>query len=293
MPRLSIGLPVYNGENFLRPAVEALLAQTFADFQLLLVDNASTDGTEDLCHGLARLDTRVRYHRNARNVGSGPNFALAFELSPPSELFQWAAHDDLHDPRFVEACVAALDADPTAVLAFPRVRFMDPEGVPCGERVRPAALGSPDVLERYRTLLPSYDCLEIFGIMRRAALTRRPVIGFHADGDGVLLANLALRGRFAEVPEFLFLNRVHPGQATSRLGKSPRQWAREWNPELAGRRVYPAWRRLRELWRGLLSAPLPPRDRLRCALALTRWTRWRVPLLVDDVRHALGPDGTR
>jgi glycosyltransferase involved in cell wall biosynthesis len=291
MPRVSIGLPVYNGENFLRPAVESLLAQTFRDFVLVIVDNASTDATADICRNLAQEDARIRYRRNPQNVGSGPNLALTFELSPDSEFFLWAAHDDLHAPRFVEACVDALERDPSGVLAFTRVQFIDEEGNPCGTRERPAALGSGDALERYQALLPSYDCLEIFGVIRRSALTRRPVIGFHPDGDGVLLAALGLRGRFLEVPELLFQNRRHPGQATARLGKSPRQWAVEWNPGLAGRHAYPAWRRIWELWRGFLAAPQPARDRLRCGAALARWTRWRIPHLVEDLRHNLGSRG--
>src|SRR3954470_1068595 len=93
-PRVSIGLPVYNGQRFLAPAVSSLLAQTFADFELVICDNASTDDTEAICRRFAERDPRVRYHRNEQNVGAAPNFNRALALST-GQYFKWAAHDDL------------------------------------------------------------------------------------------------------------------------------------------------------------------------------------------------------
>ena len=65
-PRLSIGLPVYNGERFLAQALECLLAQTFRDFELVISDNASTDRTSEICYAYVQRDPRVRYVRNPR-----------------------------------------------------------------------------------------------------------------------------------------------------------------------------------------------------------------------------------
>ena len=101
MPRVSIGLPIYNGENFLGDAVESLLAQTFTDFELVLVDNASTDGTAAMCERFVARDKRVRYHRNPQNIGGAPNFNLAFQLADRAPYFKWAAHDDRHLPDFL------------------------------------------------------------------------------------------------------------------------------------------------------------------------------------------------
>src|SRR5262245_53440235 len=97
-PRVSIGLPVYNGQAFLEPAIASLLAQTFEDFELVLVDNASTDRTTEICRGFAARDSRVRHHVNPKNIGGGPNFNLAFDLASAAPLFKWAAHDDIHQP---------------------------------------------------------------------------------------------------------------------------------------------------------------------------------------------------
>src|SRR5687768_11197719 len=126
-PRLSIGLPVYNGERYLQGAIESLLSQTFDDFELIICDNASTDRTQSICTAFAARDPRVRYFRNDRNVGAAGNFNLAFRRSR-GRYFKWAAHDDLHEPDYLARCVAALDADPSAVLCQTATRVIDPVG---------------------------------------------------------------------------------------------------------------------------------------------------------------------
>jgi glycosyltransferase involved in cell wall biosynthesis len=295
MPKVSIGLPVYNGGRFVGPAIEGLLAQTFTDFELWVVDNASTDDTGEICRALAARDPRVHYHRNETNIGGGPNWNRAFELASAGPYFKWAAHDDLHAPTFLERCVTALDADEQAVLAFTGARFVDREGNTLRLRKLELPLASPDPQVRFEALLPSYDCLEIFGVIRRRALFRSPAMGLHYDGDGVLLAQLALVGSFIEVPEVLFANRRHGTQAGTRYDGDARAWSVWWDPENAHRRVFPNWRRQRELWESLVRAPIPMRDRLRCARSLARWTRWRRDKLYEDVafhvKEILRPPG--
>src|SRR5215471_14033382 len=99
--RVSLGLPVYNGQRYLAGAIQAILDQTFSDFELIICDNASTDETESICRDLAARDPRVRYHRNPANIGAAPNFNKTFELST-GEYFKWLAHDDLHEPTYLQ-----------------------------------------------------------------------------------------------------------------------------------------------------------------------------------------------
>ena len=103
-PRLSIGLPVYNGERLLPQAIECLLAQSFGDFEIVIGDNASTDRTQEICHDYVRRDPRIRYVRHEHNLGAVANFNRVFELST-APLFKWAAHDDLHREAYLEACI--------------------------------------------------------------------------------------------------------------------------------------------------------------------------------------------
>src|SRR2546426_6424374 len=115
--RVSIGLPVFNCDPLLRQAVDSLLTQTYSDFELVISDNASTDGTEAICREYAAKDHRVRYYRGERNRGAVWNWNRVFELSG-GEYFKWAAHDDLCAPDYVERCVEVLDRDPSVVLCY-------------------------------------------------------------------------------------------------------------------------------------------------------------------------------
>jgi glycosyltransferase involved in cell wall biosynthesis len=284
MPRVSIGLPVYNGKDFVGAAIESLLAQTFTDFELVLVDNCSTDGTSEICKGFAARDSRVVYHLNERNIGGGPNQNRAFDLANKAPYFKWAAHDDMHAPTFLEKCVKILDEDPEVVIAMSQVDLLDAEGKHIGTRKLTLPLDQPDVLTRYKAMLPSYDCLEMFGVWRRSVIPASP-IGLYSDGDAILLLRMALRGRFREVPETLFFNRRHASQAGSKYDGNPREWATWWNPAYKGKRVFPQWRRMSELWRVLAIAPIPIQDRLRCAAVLARWTNWRRGYLYEDVAY--------
>ena len=83
-PPVTIGLPVYNGEKFLRQALDSLLGQTMGDFELIICDNASSDATGQICRAYARADRRVRYYRNATNIGAPRNLAVASTDLQPS-----------------------------------------------------------------------------------------------------------------------------------------------------------------------------------------------------------------
>ena len=139
-PRLSIGLPVYNGERYLAEAFDCFLAQSFQDFEIIICDNASTDRTAEICRSYAQRDPRLRYYRNEKNLGAIPNFNRVFELSR-SRFFKWAAHDDLYHPRYIETCIRILDENPDVILAHSKTAFVDDRGAPfpvdpaTGERV--------------------------------------------------------------------------------------------------------------------------------------------------------------
>lgn len=210
-PKVSIGLPVFDGENFLVEALESHLAQTFEDYELIICDNASTDDTAQICEQYAKRDRRIRYHRNEENIGPCRNFDLAVELAN-ARYFKWSAHDDLLAPDFLEKCVAALDDNPASVLSHSLTRIIDEEGKEIavydshleGARV-------PVQSRRFASLiLTPHICVEMFGLMRTEALrnTRRLEGNYHGC-DRAMLAELALVGSFEHIPEPLFLNREH------------------------------------------------------------------------------------
>src|SRR5262249_45528439 len=104
MPKVTIGLPVYNGAEYLADAITSILSQTFTDFELLISDNASDDATESICRGFADRDRRVKYVRQKTNIGAAANHNLLVGQSD-SPYFKWAAHDDILEPRFLEVAV--------------------------------------------------------------------------------------------------------------------------------------------------------------------------------------------
>ena len=126
---VSIGLPVFNAEQYLEQSLASILSQTYGNFELIISDNASTDATEAICQRYVVRDARVRYHRNSRNHGPTFNFRQVVLLSS-GEYFLWAAHDDMFAPEYVERCVAFLEQNPDVVLCYSKSIEIDEQGQP-------------------------------------------------------------------------------------------------------------------------------------------------------------------
>lgn len=269
--RVSLGVPVYNGERFLRQTVESLLAQTFSDFELILSDNGSMDGTEGIARELAGRDRRVRYHRQPRNLGLAGNYNFLLERAA-APYFKWATADDPCEPRFLERCVEALDHDPGAVLAYTRAQFVDDEDRPLeiedpGFRLE----GSPAARLRY-VIGAGHWVNAILGLVRTDALRRAAPYRTYAGADYVILGELSLLGRFVEIPERLLRRRIH-AEASSQMGGDP---ARAFRHQ-AGRGgiSLPFWARLRDHARTVLASELAPREKLSLLAFLLRQASWR------------------
>jgi len=241
VPRVSVGVPVYNGELFLAEALDSLLAQTFSDFEIVICDNASTDRTREICLEYASRDSRVRYYRNETNIGLSPNFNRAFELAR-GEYFRWQAHDDVCDPTLLQRCVEELDSHPSASLAYPAVKVIDEAGaVLCDP---PDWADDEDhydgsLLERFRGFVRpdrgSSIGIFVFGLYRTAALRRTRLMMSHQWADETLLAEVLLEGPFAFIPEPLLSLRVFPGHATAVMAQRDlRGWQRILDPNYAG-----------------------------------------------------------
>lgn len=291
MPRVSIGLPVYNGENYLEQTLDALLAQTYGHFELLIADNASTDKTETICREYMARDARIRYYRADENRGAIWNFNRVFTLAS-GEYFKWAAHDDLITPDFLHKCVAVLASDAGVVLCYTLATFIDVQGAPLGKYTLtfPHAT-SPRPQDRFRDMIRfDHWCLPIFGVLRRSVLAKTRLFGNYNGSDRNLLAELSLLGRFHEIPEYLFLSRDHPQRSVRAL---PALHLRgEWfDPRRKVRRVFPHWRNYAEFIKTVRRAPLSPGTRLGCYWQLGLWfgRTWNWVRLLTDVLVAIHP----
>ena len=125
---VSIGMPVHNGERFVRQALESILTQDYRNFELIISDNASTDTTSEICQRYADQDARIRYVRNETNVGASPNHKRVFEMRR-GDYFKWAAHDDECLPTFLSRCMSVFgEAPQSVVLVYPQSFIIDEEG---------------------------------------------------------------------------------------------------------------------------------------------------------------------
>src|SRR5207237_806080 len=231
MPRVSIGLPVFNGERFLPAAIDSLLKQTYSDFELVISDNGSTDGTETICKHYAAKDGRVRYYRSHRNRGSVWNFNRVFTLAQ-AEYFKWAASDDVCAPEYVGACVEVLDSEASVVLCYSDTILIDERGRQIGRYTdRCTEAGSSIPHERFRELIRNLGLSNpLFGVIRAKALRKTPVIANYIGSDIVMLAEIALLGRFYKIPSDLFFRRDHP-QKSDRANPTLEELAVWYRPE--------------------------------------------------------------
>jgi glycosyltransferase involved in cell wall biosynthesis len=295
-PLLSVGLPVYNGERFLVQALDSLLGQRFRDFELVISDNGSTDGTERICRSYAGRDARILYHRNSENLGAGWNVRRVYSLAR-GKYFKWAAHDDFCEPTLFEKCIEALERDPSLVLAHSKVRVIDENGSFVEDYEWPMRTDSPDPVLRFRDLLLNdHMCFQIFGVIRMEALSQLPSQGSYVNSDGVLLAQLGLIGRYYEIPERLFINTRHSRQSsktvpvrirrkgfrlTQKYGTLPcPEW---WDPKLLTRITFPEWRQLKEYTASIQRAPLRLTDKVRAYPLMIFWIRKHFRRMMKDL----------
>ena len=268
-PRVSIGMPVYNGEPFIREALDSILAQTYEDFELIISDNASTDSTEMICRAYAAQDSRIRYLRNPSNVGAAKNYNAVFQIST-GEYFKWAAHDDICLPTFLERCVEVLDREPSVVVCSPKGLIIDAEGNPIGHYPYSLIFRSPHPQERFRQFFKVKGFHPIFGVIRSSALSRTGLIGNFEMADRVLLGELVLWGDFAEVPEYLYLRRKH-AHVSTKANPTDRQLASWYDPGNRNKIILPRWRRLAEYLRAIKRSPLRWHEKALCYLYIAQF----------------------
>lgn len=290
-PLVSIGLPVHNGEPYIRATLESLLAQTFADFEVIVCDNASTDGTRETCEEFAARDSRIRYERHPENIGAAGNYNRAFELAR-GRLFRWSAADDLVAPDALEKCVAFLQAEPEFVLAYPRTQIIDENGRVVADYDDDLDVRHPAPHERVKHVLRrTKECNAVFGLIDAERLRRTRLIGTYVGSDHILLLELACQGLFAELGETVFYRRVHPGASSS--DKSIARQREFYDPRHSDRAfeqscVMRTWRHFKESIRAVLRAPIGPIQKLRCLWFVLRRGVASRRHMVAEMRRARG-----
>lgn len=217
LPKISVGMPVYNGAEFILQALDALLSQSYTNFELIISDNASTDTTQSICLDYAARDPRIKYVRNEVNIGSVGNFQRVLALST-GEYFMWAAHDDLWCPHYIQLCLDAFLDNPKAALCFTSTVLLQREGSIFGDyKDEDLDTVGLEKLARLKKVIKGVkrNCA-FYGLYRRDILER---VSFpnRYGGDHIFLAELSLYGEFIQLPEPCFYSRLD-GAGSSRAG---------------------------------------------------------------------------
>lgn len=287
LPLVSIGVPLHNGERYLRQALNSLVAQDYPNLEIVISDNASSDATQRICEDYATHDCRIAYHRVEQNMGAIWNFNHVFELTK-GVYFMWAAYDDVRAPGFVSACVSALEERPDAVMCCSAIDFIDEEGNPIQTHLV-AYAGGPtgeSRIDRVREIAEGEAWFGVYGLARRSVLgqVRRsaPTWGF----DVVLLLEMCLRGPIAVLPDRLFSYRLFET-------KTQQEMARDLSIASQGGSMPACWSCLTlELLRSIWAFGLGPIEKLRLSAALMwRFCVTNVPVAAGIRRDLTGSIG--
>lgn len=289
-PRVSIGIPVRNGEDYLEEAIRSVLAQDFDDLELVVCDNASTDRTREIIADWAASDRRVVALANPHNLGAAPNYNRVFAAARGT-YFRWLAHDDRLLPGYLSRAVALLDARPEVVLCNALVEYIDAAGRPIGIYDSGLARADdPSAVRRFAAMvLRPHSCVDFFGLARREAMLGSLLHGPFHGADRAFLAQMALRGRLAQIPEPLVQMREHPNRYTRRHVRVVDR--ARWHDAAASRLSFPTWRLYREYLRLVTGERLNPAERLGALGVLMLWwgCNWNALRAAVDVGDVLIP----
>ena len=205
-PRVALGMTVYNGERFLKQALTSVLAQTFEDFVVAIVDDGSTDGSADVIKQIAATDSRIVFHRNKRRTGMVAAWRRAFKLaqaeSQKAEYFAWLSDHDIWHSKWLEVMVGELDQNQKLALVYPLTQFIDDRGELVYKHVPLSSnhgISNVEARFRYTTRNLRGSGNMVYGLFRRQALHRASVFRPTLLPDRLLMIELSLHGQIKQV----------------------------------------------------------------------------------------------
>lgn len=283
-PKVTIGLPVYNGEKYIAEAIESLLAQSYTAFELLICDNASTDDTLNICNSYADKDSRIQVITASENKGAAWNYNRSVAMAR-GEYFRWQSHDDKVSPDALSECVDALDQHRHAVLAFPKTILIDAQGQHIGLYHDRLHLKNLEPSVRFSTVLYSIEeCNAVFGLIRTDILKKTPLIGNYIASDVILLAELALYGQFLQVTDGVFYRRDHE-YTSLRAHDNDADLVNWFDTSLGVTQQKP--RKFLKWIQGYLYAiyrsDIPRPQKIKCCVAMLRWINWHKGKIWSDI----------
>ena len=240
-PKISIGIPVYNGEKVIRKCIESVLQQTNRDFELIISDNASTDSTRKICEEYLNKDNRIIFVRQEKNMGGGWNFNFLLQ-NAVGEYFVWVAVDTFLLPEFLEKNIAVLESQDKVVGCISKIKIDDT----CIDKFKT----EKDVLKKIGLVYRPFDTLPITGnymerirkylkhfpwemfysVYRTEPLRKSFVRGYllgkdyFVGNDASLVLNVLKHGEIQVVDEFLLVS-IPSGAASKGMVSMTRNYS--------------------------------------------------------------------
>lgn len=274
-PLLTIGLPVYNGAEYLGKAIQSIQAQTEKRWRLVIADNGSSDMSLQIARDAAARDPRISVMWSRTNRGAAWNYNRLVDVAT-TPFFKWHAHDDILEPRYVEASLNALAQATDSVLAYPRTKIIDSRGDVVAIYDDNCNLQDNQPSKRFRRHLFSarFECNSVFGVFRTEVLKSTVLIGSYPGSDFTLLGNVALLGKIKEVDELLFCRRDH--SSTSIRANPSMADLQQWFDTSSRKKaaVRPAWSKLLRYVKLIWTMSAPIKEKATASMELIRWTRW-------------------
>lgn len=286
-PLVTIGLPVYNSERYVKQSLDSLLAQTYTDFALVISDNASTDGTADICKQYAARDSRVKYFRNEVNIGNPRNFNRVAELTTTPYL-KWSTADDFWAPTFVERALEIMERDSSIALCYPQAALVDADGGNPTNYDDVLHLVQDDPVDRFLTLITRIKLAhQHLGLIRMSYLRQTHLLGAYVGSDINLLAELTLYGKFYELPQRLFFRRFHKDSGSWKRGDAKHE-ARRYHAAGMRKATFRTWRSHMRFFSAVSASPLPLRSKMRLYPLLMRRMIWSRRDLANELADYAG-----
>lgn len=281
IPRVSIGLPVYNGERYLEETLNSVLRQTFTDFVVYISDNASTDKTEEICRQFADQDSRIVYERHPENIGAAGNYERCF-LPAKSEFFRWQNADDLIEPTLIEKCLKVLDKHSDIVLAYGKTHIIDDSGNFVRKYDDNLALMQNSPYQRFKTCLENIRLQNLmYGLIRRDLLAQTARMKAYISADINLIAELTLYGKIYEVPEHLFNRRIH--EESSSWDMKDNDTLQKFFNLSKKKLELQTWRNIYQYYKSFNNSPILMNQKIALVFYLLRYSYWRKNILGSEL----------
>lgn len=281
---VTIGMPVYNGERYLESAIRSNLAQTYSNIELIISDNASTDGTEDICRKFAAMDSRIVYLRNSNNIGAAGNYNFLVERAR-GKFFRWANADDLISPDLIMTLLPLLSSREDAVIAFGRTRLIGAGDEELGDYDDDVELQADRPSERYAEFYRRSGLTNvIYGLMRIEAMRSTNLMGSGdlPAGDVSFLAAMSMQGKFINVPATLFYRRMHDGAFSA--NPDPEAQAQFWSAS-SRKTMLGNWRAFRADGFAIARMNTSFSEKLRLLRYWSKRMVWQRRTLIQELRE--------